>query len=291
MIQSVVASGMLVFANGYSITHTCQRISSLESYGKDQRRPFMGQARACVLFIISNPPDNPMISPHHLKPSHFPAAVPPSSPSHLQWRDAEPRFFWNRALLLDVMELGLDQWIQPVISAFVKSADGVQIGGRTCRLLLISRRSCFRQGTRYNVRGIDPMGNVANFVETEQIAVDNDGRVSSFVQIRGSIPVFWQQRINLKYNPPVVCAADEARNHAAMSKHFGELTAVYGANLCVNLIDKRKEQQTLGTLFQQGIDRIKRGSELDLDYVWFDFHHECRKMQWHNLAKVAFVSS
>lgn len=31
----------------------------------------------------------------------------------------------------------------------------------------MSRRSCKRAGTRYNARGIDDDGNVANFVETE----------------------------------------------------------------------------------------------------------------------------
>lgn len=24
-------------------------------------------------------------------------------------------------------------------------------------------------------------------------------------------------------------------------------------------------------------------------YVWFDFHHECRKMQWHNLSKLMAI--
>ena len=33
--------------------------------------------------------------------------------------------------------------------------------------IIISRRSCLRTGTRYNVRGIDEKGEVANFVDTE----------------------------------------------------------------------------------------------------------------------------
>jgi len=33
--------------------------------------------------------------------------------------------------------------------------------------LLISRRSSKRAGTRYNARGIDDQGHVANFVENE----------------------------------------------------------------------------------------------------------------------------
>ena len=66
-------------------------------------------------------------------------------------------------------------------------------GNNRLDLILISRRSCRRGGTRYNARGIDDEGQVANFVETEQLTYINRQRVLSFVQIRGSVPVFWEQ--------------------------------------------------------------------------------------------------
>ena len=80
-------------------------------------------------------------------------------------------------------------------------------------LALISRRSRFRAGTRYFRRGIDREGNVANFNETEQIlllegnsrsepnSLDNNAAKFSFVQIRGSIPVFWSEINTLRYIP------------------------------------------------------------------------------------------
>ena len=80
-------------------------------------------------------------------------------------------------------------------------------------LALISRRSRFRAGTRYFRRGIDREGNVANFNETEQIlllegnsrsepnSLDNYAAKFSFVQIRGSIPVFWSEINTLRYIP------------------------------------------------------------------------------------------
>ena len=43
-----------------------------------------------------------------------------------------------------------------------------------------------------NVRGLDDDGNVANFCETEQILRIGE-LVYSFVTIRGSVPIFWQQ--------------------------------------------------------------------------------------------------
>ena len=38
------------------------------------------------------------------------------------------------------------------------------------RVAVISRLNCERVGTRYNVRGVDYLGNVANFVESEQVS-------------------------------------------------------------------------------------------------------------------------
>lgn len=64
--------------------------------------------------------------------------------------------------------------------------------GLPATLTLISRLSCRRAGTRFNSRGIDDDGHVANFVETETVVWDpgSDGRSLgfSYCQIRGSIP-------------------------------------------------------------------------------------------------------
>ena len=56
------------------------------------------------------------------------------------------------------------------------------VKGRSFRYTLISRRSCYRAGTRYNIRGIDTDGHVANFVETEQIIEYGNSRCS-YVQV------------------------------------------------------------------------------------------------------------
>lgn len=56
------------------------------------------------------------------------------------------------------------------------------------------------QNYRYKRRGIDEDGNVANYVETEQILSFGEHQMS-FFQIRGSVPVFWSQP-GFKYRPP-----------------------------------------------------------------------------------------
>lgn len=54
-------------------------------------------------------------------------------------------------------------------------------------------------------------GRVANDVETEQIVFEeaqdgNPGRISSVVQNRGSIPLFWSQETSrLNIRPDIIC--------------------------------------------------------------------------------------
>ena len=45
---------------------------------------------------------------------------------------------------------------------------------------------------RFQVRGVDDHGKVANFAESEQF-VFMDDEISSFLQLRGSVPLFWEQ--------------------------------------------------------------------------------------------------
>jgi len=87
------------------------------------------------------------------------------------------------------------------------------IQNRHIQLCLISRRSRYRAGTRYFRRGLDHEGHVANFNETEQLVFVEDQQSTgqrvfddfstkmSFVQIRGSVPVFWAQVNTLRYKP------------------------------------------------------------------------------------------
>lgn len=82
------------------------------------------------------------------------------------------------------------------------------LAGRSLQVALISRRSRFRAGTRYFRRGVDHEGHVANFNETEQLVLigsrsdpEEIATRLSFVQIRGSVPVFWAEVNTLRYKP------------------------------------------------------------------------------------------
>lgn len=111
----------------------------------------------------------------------------------------DERFFWNKHMLSEITKLNDDNWILPVIQGFVQVEQCV-IENECFRLALVSRRSRLRAGTRYKRRGIDDEGDVANYVETEQILSLRQHQIS-FTQIRGSVPLFWSQP-GYKYRPP-----------------------------------------------------------------------------------------
>lgn len=101
----------------------------------------------------------------------------------------------------------------------------------------------------------------------------------SFVQIRGSIPLFWTQTPNLKYKPVPEITRD--RDHQlASSKHFDSLLQQYGRQVAVNLIDHRGPEELLEKSFKNTILQLNNS---DVRYEGFDFHAECRKMKYERL--------
>ena len=146
---------------------------------------------------------------------------------------------------------------------------------------LISRRSTQRCGTRLFVRGGDENGWVANFVETEQL-LEVNGMVSSFIQTRGSIPLLWHQRPDLRYKPPPTLELRQGVSHRdCFSRHFDEQKRHYGQQVIINLIDQKGAE---GRLEQQLKAIWNTVRDQDVFYEPFDFHHECRKMRWDRLS-------
>lgn len=220
------------------------------------------------------------------------AANPPHAMSPAAWTRADPRFFWNRHLLEDFAAFrdsnpGIDEFVTPLMNGFVSAHTKINIGkGGHFDLLLISRRSRHRQGVRFYRRGIDTRGDVANFVETEQIILHDDGRISSHVQVRGSIPLMWDQTPTMRYMPKVAMNPTFSDNqvHLAATAHLRQLNDAYhGQVAAVNLVDTKGDQLMLGTAYKAAVDKAVAAGA-DVKYEWFDFHKECRKMQWHRLS-------
>lgn len=225
---------------------------------------------------------------------------------------------------------GVDPYILPVMFGMMRIVT-TSIKSTPFTFALITRRSRHRGGTRYFSRGIDDQGHVSNFNETEQIVLLNDltgraagfsggesmhnGRVGStagqelqvlsYVQTRGSVPVFWAEVNNLQYTPKLQIRGVETAVDAAR-KHFSEQIRIYGENYLVNLVNQRGREERVKKAYEQVVRILvsspqelvegdRRTDEKDhvinpssknqamdrLHYVYFDFHNETKGLKWH----------
>ncbi|RMZ78158.1 hypothetical protein DV738_g4077, partial [Chaetothyriales sp. CBS 135597] len=254
-----------------------------------------------------------------------------ADPSQPLWQRADDRFFWNRFIQTDLIDLrlgggtgsglrnsqqqpGVDPFILPVIYGMLRVSPA-KIKNTSFTFALITRRSRFRGGTRYFTRGIDADGNVANYNETEQIAILNDhsgqpagfaagqsisssavkgssteAQILSYVQTRGSVPVFWAEINNLRYTPTLQIRGVEAAVEPA-SKHFRQQISIYGDNYLVNLVNQHGREERVKKAYEQIVRALANNSPdgkgdqrqpFDrLHYVYFDFHHETKGLKWH----------
>lgn len=197
-----------------------------------------------------------------------------SEPLH---RVADRRFFWNRFLARSFINKRLDDYVTVVIRGNVAIADGQHLpeSRKECELAIISRLSCMRAGTRYNARGVNDNGDVGNFVETEQILI-TENRVSSFVEIRGSVPVFWEEPLLKSGHTPTLSRTPEAST-PAFKKHFDELLALYESVHIINLLAKKKKELVVAEAYEDQLTRWKGLDSQKIRYTHFDFHAECAK--------------
>uniref|UniRef100_A0AAF5Q0J4 SAC domain-containing protein n=1 Tax=Wuchereria bancrofti TaxID=6293 RepID=A0AAF5Q0J4_WUCBA len=206
--------------------------------------------------------------------------------SNFSTRHTNKWFFWNYALLSDLFNdegfphPGTEEWIIPVCQGFVAERE-VSVGAETKLVItLISRRSINCAGVRYLKRGVDGDGDVANFVETE-VVLTIFGHCLSYVQIRGSVPVFWTQQ-GYRYRPPLVISKTFADSYPAFNKHVTKMIETYGAPLTiVNLVEQRGREMQLSVSFLQHILHM---NSPNVAYFTYDFHFRCRGLRFHKVA-------
>ncbi|CAN6301260.1 unnamed protein product [Urochloa humidicola] len=193
------------------------------------------------------------------------------------WKQADPRFVWNKNLLEELIEAKLDEFIIPLIQGNIqKESAQFTLKDRPVRITLFSRRCNRRLGTRMWRRGANLEGATANFVETEQL-VEYEGHASSFIQVRGSIPLLWEQIVDLSYKPRLSIIEHE-ETPKVVQRHFHDLSQRYGETVVIDLTDKRGDEGDLSNAFAAEMGRIH-----GVRYVHFDFHHVCRGGNFDNL--------
>ena len=126
-----------------------------------------------------------------------------------------------------------------------------------CVLISVAaRRNRNYAGMRYLKRGIADDGSVANDVETEQILEEisttwsDCPKISSYIQIRGSIPLYWYQNQRSFYSKPTININLSDIKFEATKRHFASLIKRYGhpcivCNLTKMNENEGKKQETL----------------------------------------------
>lgn len=161
---------------------------------------------------------------------------------------------------------------------------------RTITISLIARRSRHFAGTRYLKRGCDEVGNVANEVETEQIVWGitpllrhNTQHFCSFVQTRGSIPVFWSQDTSVTVPKPPIQIYKRDPFYSSAVSHFQSHFERYGAPVIIlNLIrhcEKVARETILLDEYTQCIDFLNSTlpPQFRLEHIAWDFHQASKR--------------
>ncbi|KAK4533744.1 hypothetical protein CCYA_CCYA19G4626 [Cyanidiococcus yangmingshanensis] len=196
-------------------------------------------------------------------------------------------FTWNARLMRNLLQRmreadtpssRIHALVRPILFGFVElfrfrctSADG---SIHQAQYALISRCSRFRAGVRFFRRGADTSGHVANFVETESV-IQSGERLTSHVQVRGSVPLQWRQPPTLHYKPIIRFVGDEKETQQAFDRHFERLSARYEEPVVV--VDLVNQRGSEGTLQQRyAMEALRRR----IPYIAWDFHHECKGMRY-----------
>ena len=128
--------------------------------------------------------------------------------------------------------------------------------------LLISRKGNKNGGCHTWNRGSDENGNVANFMETEEIFFREDGHTFSHVEIRGSCPLFWSQYPTMQITRPFRFGP-ESESFRRFELHFDKLEKLYGKNNIViaSLTEYSGKERTLSETYKKFAQKRKLAFE------------------------------
>ncbi|KAG8934499.1 hypothetical protein FRC03_011044 [Tulasnella sp. 419] len=294
-------------------------ITSAKLFGKLLRHPIYLATRFLVLPVATTPLEHPAekhllgLLHKHLTEGKFwfsyewdltrrlqaQAQSAKSDEGKALWQVADDRFFWNKHMQSRLMHVStfdgqeeFSSFILPVIyGSFDIRSSTVQ--GRPVQLALLSRRSRYRAGTRYNTRGVDTNGHAGNFNETEQLLIipplpeaaeKQDTTVLSFVQTRGSAPFHWAEIVNLIFVPDLV-VMEKPETSSSFKAHFEEQKRIYGPQTVVNLVKGRGREVHIKLAYERLLE--EHGKHIgDIDYEYFDMHTETSKDRWYRVDEL-----
>ncbi|KAL3708789.1 phosphatidylinositol-3,5-bisphosphate 5-phosphatase [Talaromyces marneffei ATCC 18224] len=230
ILNNLDLSRSFYFSNSYGITRTLQRNISRERQS------------------LQEDPDKPPVYDHN------------------------SMFVWNHHLLSPAVAnlKSAYDWCLPIIHGYVDQSV-LSVYGRSVYITIIARRSRFFAGARFLKRGANDLGYVANDVETEQIVSEMtttsfhspgpklyaNPRYTSYVQHRGSIPLYWTQDSTGVSPKPDIELNLVDPFYSAAALHFDNLFERYGAPVYVlNLIKARERTPRESKLLKEFTNAI-----------------------------------
>jgi hypothetical protein len=191
-------------------------------------------------------------------------------------------FFLTREFEACTSTLTSHYWIMPIIhGAYVQRK--IFDYGRSLNIILIARRSRHFAGTRYLKRGVSEQGKVANDVEHEQILHDESmstkGNFASYLQMRGSIPIFWSQESSVTVPKPPIELNRVDPTYRSSQWHFEDMMKRYGSPIVVlDLVkqsEKREREVRVGDEFRHAIEYINTSIDdvHKIRYCALDYSH------------------
>ncbi|KAJ2849284.1 ornithine aminotransferase, partial [Coemansia brasiliensis] len=181
------------------------------------------------------------------------------------------------------------EWALPLVQGYVQIAQYHLSESSSLEVAIVSRRNCRRVGMRYERRGADADGNVANFVETEQILTVKADKMpvhyTSFIQTRGSMPFCWKQP-NSGLHPMPVVVGDTDKNSIICAQHLMQEIDRVGRQVLVNLVEHKGREAIVGSAYAGIVGHCVSSELIDacmVRYIPWDFHYETRGMHYEKL--------
>ncbi|POW20175.1 hypothetical protein PSHT_03819 [Puccinia striiformis] len=229
-----------------------------------------------------------------------------SEPLH---KRAQLRFWWNQRLIQPFIKSGGDEIPEESTKKAEEKEEEEEEEEKETH-----KESILRPGLRYQRRGIDGAGSVANAVESECVITtsldpsknDQEGSVFwSFIQIRGSVPLFWSQN-PAGLRPPIVLEGDPNENLGRCDgKTFYGLVNSYGHILAICLAEKSGNEarlvaeferqvgllpQTFPPLDRPGKNNLVKEKKQKIGtgsgFIGWDFHQQCKGMHYENVLNL-----
>ncbi|KAI6241210.1 Phosphoinositide 5-phosphatase [Aphelenchoides fujianensis] len=262
LVEAVSNSDFLVIQGGVIIEHSASTGEALKkSYTKvadgyglmgiirlTEEEPYLilvtgvfsvGQLYDCDIYKVTNV----VFIPLRWEVSEF-----------LDPRIVELQRLLNRSLCFPFEKFNLDasRWVAKCMCGSVLIRT-IYVAHLTAKVAILSRLSSDRVGTRFNVRGVNDDGSVANFVETEQLIVFENRESSRVLQV-GS------HKVRMK---PVEVSMP------AFERHYRKLKQEYKDVTTINLLGSKEGERMLSTAFQSA---FKSSSYRDQKFISFDYH-------------------